>query len=109
MAKKISYPKNIARKKDRPSSYQIEIFSKKDKKKYYIGCTSSIQEAIKIRDEWLVKNYQLVEGYLPRGIVQVEGKYKAQISTTDLTYHIGIFDTLQEAVDYRTKFILGLL
>lgn len=108
-------PKSITIHRDK---LVVKIYAKKTKKLYFIGQFDTLEEAIKNRDEWIVKNYNLVEGYLPRGITKSksEKRYVAQLSfrnkESDIgTYrkHLGSFDTLQEAVDYRKNFILGLL
>lgn len=113
--RKHSLPKSITISHGK---YQVKIYSKKDKVMYNVGVKNTLEEAIKLRDEWIVSNYEKVEGYLPRGIsISKVGKpYRAQLSFKDKNNMIGsyvkllgCFDTLQEAIDYRTKFILGLL
>lgn len=108
-------PKSITLTKDR---YTVRIYSKKDKILHTVGTFGTLDEAVKKRDEWLVTNYQKVEGYLPRGITKnsSRGTYEAQVSlkkvknkTGAYVKHLGSFKTIQEAIDFRKEFILGLL
>lgn len=78
MPKRTNYlPKSITISSGK---YRVRIYSKKDKKGYEVGQFDNIETALNKRDEWLVQNYNLVEGYLPRGIYSYRGKYRAQVS-----------------------------
>ena len=97
--------------------YYVKIYSRKDGKFHFVGIYDTVKEAVSARDKWLVENYLKVEGYLPRGIRKSKtlGKYEAQLClkgtnrTSQVTRILGTFNSIQEAVDYRTKYILGLL
>lgn len=110
--RKHSLPKSITISHNK---YRVRIYSKKDKVGYEVGQFNDLDIAIKERDKWIVTNYEKVEGYLPRGITKGRDKYEAQISFPRdsnnklRVIRLGRFDTIQEAIDYRTKFILGLL
>jgi hypothetical protein len=108
-----SLPKSITVGKN--NKYVVTIYSKQDKKEYHVGTFTTVEESVIARDKWLSENYHLVEGYLPRGITKDRGRYQTQISiaTPDnrkpQNIRLKRFGSLQEAVDYRTKFVLGLL
>lgn len=98
-------------------SFLVRIYSKIEKKMYNVGTYSTVEKAIEERDKWLINNYDKVEGYLPRGVSRhSNGLYDSQVSfrknTTQkgtFTRHLGRFATIDEAVDFRKNFILGLL
>lgn len=97
--------------------YSVKIYDKVEKRVYNVGRFDTVEQAIKERDEWLKNNKDKVPRYLPRGITKsaTKGKYMAQVSfktteeTEPVVRRLGTFNSIEEAVEYRTKFILGIL
>jgi len=113
--RKIDLPKSVY--VNRVGNFGVQIYSKESKRFFNVGTFSSLEEAVKNRDLWLCSNYDKVNGYLPRGITfkkktshyNVYIPFRKTSRTPEVLMHIGVFKTLKEAVDYRRKFILGLL
>lgn len=95
-------------------NYTVQISSrwKEDKKNEYfcVGTFGSIEDAIKARDEWIAKNMDKLNGYIPRGIAKHrEGHYEANICFNGKRLILGYFTTIEEAVKHRREVLLGLL
>ena len=108
----------------RMNKWYAQYWNKDFKKTFFIGSYESKEEAILKRQEYLSKIYdgELIETErilkLPKGITQrPSGKYEARlqifkvgkIKDTHVTITLGIYKTIEEAVEKRKEFILKLL
>lgn len=101
------FPKGIS--KNQSGYYTVNLYSKKYKQKHYVGTFSTIEEAIKARDIFVIKNYlDIMEGFLPRGISKVRKGFRASFSFFGGFTYIGQYDSLKEAIEKRNEFIESL-
>lgn len=110
---KIKLPKSITAKPN--GKFQASFAVKKDvisaKRTIYIGTFDSVDEAVKARDAFIIANYNgVAKGYMPRGIsyFKQRGMYQAHLSIEGTSFYIGVFNTIQDAIEARHKFIDSL-
>lgn len=87
--------------------YAVKIFYKPLDKIIYIGSYETLIDSVRARNEWILNNPSA--GCMPRGVSKSHKKYQARISFNNKKISLGVFDTIEEAVKYRTEVLLGLL
>ena len=91
------------------NKYHVAVYSRRKSKIISVGFYNTIEEAVKERDTFIIKNYQGdLNGYLPRGISfdKQRKKYKAYLNINgDTTFNIGSYKYLDEAIRERNKAI----
>lgn len=109
---KIKLPKSISRKGDKyMASFNVKKDVISEKRTIYIGIYETVEEAVKARDAFVIANYNgVAKGYMPRGIsyFKSRGMYQAHLSIEAKSFYIGVFKTIQEAIEARSNFIDSL-
>lgn len=107
-------PKNISLSAN-GKGYIVSISIKKSAnsniKTAYIGTFESITEAIKKRDDFVIKNYnEITKGYLPRGISYKKDKetFQAHLNIKGVIIYIGCSKNINEIIEIRNNFIDSL-
>lgn len=123
----IQLPKGITTNKLRPGKFVAQYWNKDLKKYFYIGQADTIEEAVAMRNEHIAKVYSgdiddsvpKTKG-LPKGICETERKTMLNRYIASLQFlhgknkdkhvnvHIGMYDTIEEAVQARLDFIESL-
>lgn len=104
---KIKLPKSIYKYKY--NKFSVSFYSKKYKKNFHVGYYNSIEEAVKERDKFIIENIDdKLEGYMPRGLTKMNKYYKADFHFKGEREYMGTFDTMQEAISARNKYIDSL-
>lgn len=74
-----------------------------------IGTFDTISEAVEARDNFILDHSEdLTKGYLPRGISRHKQKFQSRFSFRSEQIHIGLYDTIEKAVEARNNFIDSL-
>ena len=105
--KSLKLPKNVHIK---GKKYFVDVYNRKTSNNHYVGIFDTIEEAIIARDKYVVENYDLLGGYVPRGISfnKLINKYVAFFCFGKEQVNLGSFKSLKEAVEYRNKYIDSL-
>lgn len=110
---KFKLPKSIGL--SRQNKYRVILTTKKcsnsDKRTVYVGTYDTLEEALIERDKFIVENYEgLTKGYMPRGIAynKRNNNYQASLSLEGITFFIGTYKTIDEAMQKRNIFINSL-
>ena len=107
------YPKSIGITKN--GKFRVSFTAKKeaisDKKSIHVGTFPTLEEAIKQRDAFIIANYNgVAKGYMPRGIsfFKRNNTYQAHLSIDGITFYIGTYKNMTEAIEARNKYIDSL-
>jgi hypothetical protein len=106
---KIKLPKSIS--KSVGGKYRVIIAVRGNKQTLYGGTYDTIAEAVIGRDKFVTENYHdSTKGYMPRGIGYNKNLkcYTAYLKIDEFQKYLGKFDTLNEAIEFRKKFLESL-
>lgn len=113
MSKKEKLPKSIGMRKN--GKFRVTFTAKKEadseKRTIYVGTYDTLEEAIRARDSFITANYNgVAKGYMPRGIslFKRNNTYQAHLSIDGVTFYIGKYKTMTEAIEARNRYIDSL-
>lgn len=112
---RIQLPKSVYRSGDeKRKPFRVVIRSRITHKNITVGTYNTVAEAVAARDKYVCENYDKIGGYTPRGVTYNDSTQKYQVyigfklRDRQIQEILGYFETLQEAIDYRTAFLDGL-
>lgn len=111
MDKKYQLPKSIS---FAYGKYVVKINVKKHvvnkERQIHVGVFDTLDDAVIAREKFILENYQgVANGYLPRGISKhTHGRYIARFSYFGKLKYLGIYNTVEKAIEARYKYIDSL-
>ena len=109
-SQKMKLPKSIYHHGPK-GKYIVTFHSKKYGKRIHAGYASTVEEAIVLRDKFILDNIDdVLQGYLPRGIgFGQTNNYVAYFDFKKMRQHIGSFKKLEDAIEARSNYIKSLI